>query len=215
MIVLLYSIVLLAFFYANYYKSSKTLHMLQENLYNENNRYFKWMIKNKKDFISLDIVVIGISLIGILVISNIEPISYLCMILVTLFLILIGYSWNKKIGNDQNKKKLVVTPRIRRLIATASIILLIPVMILAFNIENVRVTWLVFLIEAIALYLNRIFFLIVMWINTPIEKAIYVHFKKKALAKIKSMPNLKIIGITGSYGKTSSKNILGEILNVK
>jgi UDP-N-acetylmuramoyl-tripeptide--D-alanyl-D-alanine ligase len=33
--------------------------------------------------------------------------------------------------------------------------------------------------------------------------------------KLKSMPNLKVIGITGSYGKTSSKNILSEILNVK
>ena len=29
------------------------------------------------------------------------------------------------------------------------------------------------------------------------------------------MPNLKIVGITGSYGKTSSKNILADILNVK
>ena len=29
------------------------------------------------------------------------------------------------------------------------------------------------------------------------------------------MPNLKIIGITGSYGKTSSKNILSDILNIK
>ena len=29
------------------------------------------------------------------------------------------------------------------------------------------------------------------------------------------MPSLKVIGITGSYGKTSSKNILNDILNVK
>ena len=33
--------------------------------------------------------------------------------------------------------------------------------------------------------------------------------------KLKSMPNLKMIGITGSYGKTSSKNILSDILNIK
>ena len=215
MIVILYSVVLLAFFYANYYKSSKTLHMLQENLYNENNRYLKWVIKNKKDFISLDIVVVAITLIGLFVVYDLETISYLCMILVILFLILIGYSWNKKIMSDQNKKKLVVTPRIRRLIVTASVILLIPVVVLALNVENIELAWTVFLIEAIALYLNRFFFLIAMWINTPIEKAIYAHFKHKALNKIKSMPNLKIIGITGSYGKTSSKNILGEILNVK
>ena len=29
------------------------------------------------------------------------------------------------------------------------------------------------------------------------------------------MNNLKVIGITGSYGKTSSKNILNDILKIK
>jgi UDP-N-acetylmuramoyl-tripeptide--D-alanyl-D-alanine ligase len=40
-------------------------------------------------------------------------------------------------------------------------------------------------------------------------------FKKKAIKKLNSMSNMKVIGITGSYGKTSSKNILNDILNVK
>ena len=29
-------------------KSKKNLHMLQQNLYNENNRYIKWLVRNKK-----------------------------------------------------------------------------------------------------------------------------------------------------------------------
>src|SRR5699024_5725042 len=33
--------------------------------------------------------------------------------------------------------------------------------------------------------------------------------------KLSSMSQLDVIGITGSYGKTSSKNILSDILNVK
>ena len=40
-------------------------------------------------------------------------------------------------------------------------------------------------------------------------------FYKKAKEKLESMPNLKIIGITGSYGKTSVKNILATILKQK
>ena len=52
-------------------------------------------------------------------------------------------------------------------------------------------------------------------INFPIERAVYHYYKYKAQSKLKSMPNLKIIGITGSYGKTSSKNILSDILNIK
>ena len=29
------------------------------------------------------------------------------------------------------------------------------------------------------------------------------------------MPSLEVVGITGSYGKTSSKNILNDILSIK
>ena len=29
-------------------KSKKNLHMLQQNLYNENNRYIKWVLNNSK-----------------------------------------------------------------------------------------------------------------------------------------------------------------------
>ena len=65
------------------------------------------------------------------------------------------------------------------------------------------------------LYLNPIVIFIAMLINTPVEKLIYLKFKIQAQTKVKNMPNLKIIGITGSYGKTSSKNILSDILNIK
>ena len=44
---------------------------------------------------------------------------------------------------------------------------------------------------------------------------IFNKFRRQAVNKLKSMPHLKIIGITGSYGKTSTKNILTDILNVK
>ena len=64
-------------------------------------------------------------------------------------------------------------------------------------------------------YLNPLVVLIAMFINMPIEKLVYLYYKTKAQNKLKSMNKLKIIGITGSYGKTSSKNILADILNIK
>ena len=36
-------------------KSKKNLHMLQQNLYNENNRYIKWVLNNSKNFITLEL----------------------------------------------------------------------------------------------------------------------------------------------------------------
>ena len=44
---------------------------------------------------------------------------------------------------------------------------------------------------------------------------VYISYRNKATNKLTNMKNLKVIGITGSYGKTSSKNILSDILNVK
>ena len=213
--VLILVLLIFTFFYAIFYKSENSLHMLQENLYNENNRYIKWVIKHPGEFIGLDIIVIGISLIGIFVIYNLTFISNLSMLLMALFLLLIGYNWHKNKESSQNKKKLVVTARIRRLIITLFMLHMIPMIIIGLSLDNAITLWIMLLIESIMLYLNKFVVFIAMIINTPIERLVYNHFKRKAQKKLKDMPNLKIIGITGSYGKTSSKNILAEILNVK
>lgn len=46
----------------------------------------------------------------------------------------------------------------------------------------------------------------------PVEKAINKKYYNDAAAILRSMPDLKIIGITGSYGKTSTKHYLNRIL---
>jgi len=49
----------------------------------------------------------------------------------------------------------------------------------------------------------------------PFEKSIHDGFKTQARAKLASFSDLKSIGITGSFGKTSVKFILQEILSQK
>lgn len=51
--------------------------------------------------------------------------------------------------------------------------------------------------------------------NAPIELCIKAGFLQKAKLKLKNYPNLKIIGITGSYAKTSVKDILYQMLSQK
>ena len=46
----------------------------------------------------------------------------------------------------------------------------------------------------------------------PVEKSIQNGYKKQARAKLADMPQLIKVGITGSYGKTSVKFIVAEIL---
>ena len=212
MIIIIY---ILSAYYATFYKAKRSLHMLQQNLYNENNRYLKWVCKNSKQFLDFDLIIIAACLIGIFVIFDLDWISSLCILAMSAIWIFIGFKWNKIIETDQNKKKLVVTARVKRLIFTTSILYLIPVVLLLFNINNPKTVWIWILVLSLMVYLNSFVEQLAVWINYPYERGVYYYYLHKAKTKLKSMPDLKVVGITGSYGKTSSKNILADILNVK
>ena len=62
--------------------SRRTLHMLQQNLYNENNRYIKWILKNN------DITVFNVSLIAIVLSIGITIFKNNTIIQFLLFLIM-------------------------------------------------------------------------------------------------------------------------------
>jgi len=51
------------------------------------------------------------------------------------------------------------------------------------------------------------------WLLKPVEKSINRRYYNEARDILASMPHLKIIGITGSYGKTSTKHYLQRILS--
>ena len=48
-----------------------------------------------------------------------------------------------------------------------------------------------------------------------IEKYLFMLYKKSAKRKLESMQNLQVVAITGSYGKTSIKNFVAQILSHK
>lgn len=70
------------------------------------------------------------------------------------------------------------------------------------------------LISLVPLFLPLFVFL-AYFITWPIEKLISNSYIRRAKKKLQQHENLKVIGITGSYGKTSVKNILTTILSEK
>ncbi len=219
MMYLVLLLVSISFFFLSFYRSKRNLHMLQQNLYNENNRYLKWTFRNSSQFLSLDLVVIFLSIITTLLIridkeSAIYPSFNTVAACGSLFVIFIIYlllasNLKARMLNDQNKKPLVVTSRVKRLIFTTSVIYLVPIIMIILG-NNFYL-----IVISVLLWLNPFVVFVANIINYPYERCVYYHFKRMAQSKLKSMQNLKIIGITGSYGKTSSKNILSDILNVK
>ncbi len=195
------------------YKSKRSLHMLQQNLYNENNRYIRWTIKNISNFLNIEILGMALLLICSTVFYNLENCLVPLELVILIVYIRVIRNFQNFFKNEQTKKPLVITKRVKRLIVTITILYLLPLFIIRdFNNQNLLI---LLFVESIMLYLNEYVVFLAKIINTPIEKGVYNHYKRMAQNKLKSMTNLKIVGITGSYGKTSSKNILRDILNVK
>lgn len=70
-------------------------------------------------------------------------------------------------------------------------------------------------ILSISLIFGVLFIPFVNNILTPLELFIKHHYKRKAQKKLSKFKHLIKVGITGSYGKTSTKNILHKVLSQK
>lgn len=110
------------------------------------------------------------------------------------------------------KKPLVYTARVKRLAATLGILHLI-VVVLGFVSPQYRSFFI--MLFALAGICENYIVLAANYINSPIEKAINRHYISDAERIIKEMPDLKVIGVTGSYGKTSVKFFVGKLLGAR
>ncbi len=188
-----------------YYVTKDSLHMLQQNLYDDDFRYFKWINKNFTK-IMLSFTLAQLFLIFFILYVKKGIVIDILFLIIYLLLIIRSFGISYKIVV---KKHLVVTARIKRLLLT--IFVLISLMIFFGLKLNINYYIILSFIGYFMYYIS----LIAVKVNIPIEKCVFLKFKRKAMNKLKNMPNLEVVGITGSYGKTSSKNILNEILNVK
>ena len=193
------------------YTTKKSVHMLQQNLYNENNRYVKWVFKNRKQvFVNLNLY--GILFSILLFYSKKDEIDLFFLgVLILVYLVSLYVDRGRR-KLDQNKKPLVITKRVKRLLFTITLIYAIPIVV--YIIKPGLRNWVILSI-AIMSCLNYVIVYLANCINHPVERLIYHKFERQAKRKLKENPSLRIVGITGSYGKTSSKNILNDILNAK
>ena len=127
--------------------------------------------------------------------------------------------------NVEYKKPLVFTDRAKRLFTTNIMINGILILFIVFNSRGFLVTESIYSITMI-LIINIIIFgglyslqhytiLFSNIIIKPVEENINRKFYEQAQKKIENRSDLTVVGITGSFGKTSTKFILGTILEEK
>ena len=175
------------------------LHMFQLNGY-KNGEHIHWLKKN----VSRQYLLILIGISGIL--SMCLPGIVTLLLQTAAALICMKYYLYLKKTNT--KKKLVYTARVKRLILTDSILVILLLVLTGVFLGVSRIAG----AFAVLTTLQIIALVIVNWINRPVEGMINQHYINDAKKKLRSVPDLTVIGVTGSYGKTSVKYYLDTLL---
>ena len=179
----------------------KGLHILQlEHYYKD--RYLKWMKQNIGTVFEFKkIVLLVIS--SALILSKYRVVGFVLTIITYILLFL-------TIPMKKEKKPFVVTKRVKRQFLTYLVLIVILGVLV-----NVFPSVLSVLVLNIISIISYVFVYIVALITTPIEGAINKGFCRKASNKLKEIPDFKVLGITGSFGKTSTKYVINTILSQK
>lgn len=198
----------LAFYIAYIFLTNKRyLHMLQLNSY-MNSRYMKWFKGNYSKEISIRSIIPFLSIVFIVFQQYVAfLVIWICAYV---------YLYLKRI-KIKEKKKFVVTDRVKRQYITTSAILVLLVLMANYLYLHFGKSELIVFLSIAALMgeLKVIYALLANSINLPLEKAISNWYYNDAKRMLKQNKLLTVIGITGSYGKTSSKYILSRILSEK
>ena len=179
----------------------RDLMMLQQNSY-RNDRYARWF-NNSAESTQFTRIMGCIALFIILVHNLPFAISGL-----TASIIVIGCMIT--LLRRHYKKPLVMTRRAWRILLTSLFLAYALTAGIGLLTRNPITTCAMLLACTVA---SPLIMLTANWLLKPVEKAINRRYYNEARDILASMPSLRVIGITGSYGKTSTKHYLQRILS--
>jgi UDP-N-acetylmuramoyl-tripeptide--D-alanyl-D-alanine ligase len=183
------------------WKLKKDLHILQLNSY-KNSKYFKWMRKNLKEVLKIRNFLPFLACIPLFWKFNLFGNILWIMVYLGLFL-----TRPRAIA----KKPLIFTARAKRLYGTNLVLLCACYTLLGYKVSYSSSA-------VILIGLNICTPLLMILSNSlilPIEKLIARWYYRDAQKRLKQFDSLLKIGITGSYGKTSTKHFLNNLLAQK
>ena len=179
------------------------MHMFQQNSYKPR-EYMEWMQVHSNVGRLLGKCLYAVIAIPLVLIGNRGCMIAACVMNIMTVLV------NKP---QPAKKPLVYTNRVKRMLFTTFLIyvaaILLSLLAGGYGIQVCEIVLLVLFV------LQPFLVLLVNLINRPVEKRIDQHYIDDAARILREMPNLTIIGVTGSYGKTSVKYFLSTLLSAQ
>lgn len=180
--------------------------MLQQNSYFAS-RYFGWI----KSAFSLPLCLLKCALMGIAVWAAVLSNDILKNSMILFAVLALFMGWKGFSKNSVSVKKLAFTARVKRMFAFSGV-LLIGLGVAGFFTSQLLQLILVTIFILLIVF-PEILCLISLFALMPCEKMIARHYVNDAKKILHSLPDIKVIGITGSYGKTGTKYILTRILS--
>ena len=123
----------------------------------------------------------------------------------TLLLVILVYNAMKRLNT---KKKLVYTARVKRMTVTLILISGVIIVCSVIFLDTNRVNGVLLILVGIQLIMN----VVANTVNHPIEWGVRQYYINDAKRILRESENLTVIGVTGSYGKTSVKFYLQTLL---
>ncbi|MBQ9272731.1 MAG: UDP-N-acetylmuramoyl-tripeptide--D-alanyl-D-alanine ligase [Mogibacterium sp.] len=197
------------------------MHMFQLNTY-MNNEQRAWLAKNRHlQWILRFAMILGVLRLAVTAVPVTWPAAVTDVLAwMTLVVIILVYRLLREMNS---KKPLKFTPRVKRMVGTDIFMCIaIPAVIVillaaagaadlsAANLSGLISGWVLFAVGA-QLFMD----MAANTVNRPIEKGVNDHYINDAKRILKENPDLTIIGVTGSYGKTSVKFYLETLLRQK
>ncbi len=179
----------------------RDLMMLQQNSY-RNERYMRWL-RNSADTTSYIRLCAYIALLVMMAPQLSE--RFRCAVALVVLLINIF-----NLSTATYKKPLVWTPRAKRIYSTAAVLTIGAVMAVWLCTRSLMWTGSMLMLAYAA---SHIILMTANWLLRPVEAKINKGYYDDAARILHAMPDMKVIGITGSYGKTSTKHYLNRILS--
>lgn len=186
------------------FASYKQLQMLQQSSYFPS-RYFRWLKGSYSVGLCFDAMLFCLA--SVIFLADKRMLGCVFFAAVSILRAASAIRTHRK-----SIKKLVFTGRIKRLLAAeiaVGAVLGIFGVLLKGELAGEICLVLLFMLgtaSPLAVFLCR-------FLTAPIENALCSHYIRDAEKILKASPSLKIIGITGSYGKTTTKFILTRILS--
>ncbi len=187
----------------------RDLMMLQQNSY-RNERYLKWL--NVSGDTTTVTRLLGIAVLFIAFVKFVDVRFAMALILVYSGISLLNRLRLKY------KKPLVWTNRAKRIylmMSLISVLLNVVVWFVASPYGIMQVIWFTTVFWLLLYCASHMVAMASNWLLKPVESHINQRYYDDAVRILNGMPDLKVIGITGSYGKTSTKHYLHRILSEK